>query len=172
MPRIGTLILVGLPLGFLPWHRDDRFPRSTREPAPSSRHLHAGRHSSSRQVASRAHPGAQNIAPVSTSSGSGFDMSSVVRLRSSSRRSPDAVTPRLFPQRSPPRLLTAAAWGGLKPAPASRLRGAFPHLSCSYGTSFQPLRARCRCLVAHILTGRALFPENRPNVLDSVKYWQ
>jgi hypothetical protein len=29
-----------------------------------------------------------------------------------------------FPNRSPPRLFTSAALGGLKPAPASRLRGA------------------------------------------------
>ena len=36
-----------------------------------------------------------------------------------------------FPQRSPPWLLTTAAWGALKPAPESRLRGAFPHLLCS-----------------------------------------
>ena len=33
-----------------------------------------------------------------------------------------------FPQRSPPWLLTTAAWGALKPAPASRLRGTYPHL--------------------------------------------
>src|ERR1700736_3799614 len=33
-----------------------------------------------------------------------------------------------FPQRSPPRLLTVAACGGLEPAPDSRLRGAYPHL--------------------------------------------
>src|SRR2546421_10352649 len=33
-----------------------------------------------------------------------------------------------FPQRSPPRLLTVAACGGLKPAPDGRLRGTFPHL--------------------------------------------
>ena len=37
-----------------------------------------------------------------------------------------------FPKRSPPWLFTSAALGGLKPAPASRLRGAFPHLLCSY----------------------------------------
>ncbi len=31
-PRIGTRLLVGLPLGGLPWHRGDRFPRSAQEP--------------------------------------------------------------------------------------------------------------------------------------------
>src|SRR5215216_5169394 len=42
-------------------------------------------------------------------------------------RSPGAP----FPQRSPPRLLTGAACGGLQPPPAGRLRGAHPHLLCS-----------------------------------------
>ncbi len=37
-----------------------------------------------------------------------------------------------FPKRSPPRLFTDAALGGLKPAPACRLRGTYPHLLCSY----------------------------------------
>ena len=37
-------------------------------------------------------------------------------------------------QRSPPRLFTAAAWSGLRPAPASRSRGARPHLSRSFTT--------------------------------------
>jgi len=36
--------------------------------------------------------------------------------------------PRLFLQRSPRRLLIDAAWSGLKPGPATRLRGADPHL--------------------------------------------
>ncbi|MGW8223591.1 MAG: hypothetical protein ACWGP1_15705, partial [Syntrophobacteria bacterium] len=37
-----------------------------------------------------------------------------------------------FPKRSPPWLLTTAALGGLKSAPASRLRGAHPHLLHSF----------------------------------------
>ncbi len=37
-----------------------------------------------------------------------------------------------FPKRSPPWLLTKAALGGLKPNPATRLRGALPHLLYSY----------------------------------------
>src|SRR5580692_6415938 len=50
LPRLGTLILVGPPLGFLPSHRGSRFPRSAREPGPRSRRLHAGRHPSSQQA--------------------------------------------------------------------------------------------------------------------------
>jgi hypothetical protein len=55
------------------------------------------------------------------------DTSSAVRSRSSSWTSPDTVSPRLFPRRSPPGLLTRAARGGLEPGPAPRSRGAFPH---------------------------------------------
>ena len=50
MPRIGTLILRGSPLEFLPLHRGDRFPRSTQGPESESRHLYAGRHPGSKQV--------------------------------------------------------------------------------------------------------------------------
>ena len=45
----------------------------------------------------------------------------------------------LFPQRSRQRLLTDAAWGGLKPAPESRLRRAYLHLPYS---SANPLGLR------------------------------
>src|ERR1035438_2068787 len=40
--------------------------------------------------------------------------------------------PDLFLPRSRPWLLSTAAGGGLKPAPASRFRGAAPHQSSSY----------------------------------------
>src|SRR6516164_11675748 len=60
-----------------------------------------------------------------------FDTSSVIPLRSSSCRSPDPVNPSLFLPRSRPWLLAKAAEGGLEPAPASRLRGAYPHQSNS-----------------------------------------
>ena len=57
--------------------------------------------------------------------------------------------PRLFPLRSPPRLLTAAARGGLKPSPDRRLRGASPHLSHSIaqpsvGRSWHTIQQRFR----------------------------
>ena len=42
--------LWSLPLGFLPYHRNDRFPRSTQEPGSRSRHLYAGRRSGNKQV--------------------------------------------------------------------------------------------------------------------------
>jgi hypothetical protein len=50
-----------------------------------------------------------------------------------------------FPKRSLPWLFTNAALGGLKPAPANRLRGARPHLLCSYAHFIQS------ALVAHYI---------------------
>src|SRR3954452_19562519 len=49
----------------------------------------------------------------------------MVHSRSPSQLTPDASRAP-FPQRSPPRLLTAAACGGLQPPPAGRLRRATP----------------------------------------------
>ncbi len=50
------------------------------------------------------------------------------------------VPPRRFdPNAHHRRLLTAAAWGGLEPAPESRLRGAFPHLPYSFYTVWRLL---------------------------------
>jgi hypothetical protein len=54
--RIGTLILVGPPLEFLPYHQSDSFPRSTQKPGPSSRRLHAGRRLGGKQVSPRLIP--------------------------------------------------------------------------------------------------------------------
>ena len=51
-----------------------------------------------------------------------IDASAVVHARSSSRRPPDPLTAGPFPQRSPPRLLTGAAYGGLGSPPARRTR--------------------------------------------------
>ena len=56
-----------------------------------------------------------------------IDASAVVHTRSSSRRPPDPLTAGLQPQRSPPRLLTDAACGGLSAPPARRTRRANLH---------------------------------------------
>jgi len=64
-----------------------------------------------------------------------FDTQSVVCSRSPSWLSPDALVVHLFQRRSPPRLLTGAARGGLKPPPAGRLRRTYLHLSCSTASS-------------------------------------
>ena len=56
-----------------------------------------------------------------------IDASAVVHARSSSRHPPDPLTAGLFPQRSPPRLLTGAACGGLGSPPARRTRRTYLH---------------------------------------------
>ena len=56
-----------------------------------------------------------------------IDASAVVHTRSSSRRTPDPLIAGLFPQRSPPRLLTGAACGGLGSPPARRTRRTYLH---------------------------------------------
>ena len=66
VPRIGTLALVGLPLGLLPWHRGDRFPGSMFEPESDSRHLNAGRHAGGKRISPALIPG-QRLLP-------GFDV--------------------------------------------------------------------------------------------------
>ena len=108
-------------------YRGDRFPRSTPEPELSSRRLHAGHHLGSKQVAPRLIPG-QVIIPRFRCHLYTFDTSSTVRFRSPSQLIPDPLSARLFPQRSPPRLLTDAACGGLRPPPAGRSRRANLHL--------------------------------------------
>ena len=50
VPRIGTQVLMGLPLERLPLHRGDRFPGYTHEPETDSRHLYAGRRSGSKRI--------------------------------------------------------------------------------------------------------------------------
>lgn len=65
--------------------------------------------------------------PVSMPSFYSFDASAVVHTRSSSRRPPDPLIAGLLPQRSPPRLLTDAACGGLSAPPARRTRRANLH---------------------------------------------
>jgi hypothetical protein len=75
VPRIGTLALVGPPLGLLPSHRGDRFPGSMFEPESDSRHLHAGRHAGSKRISPALIP-EQRLNP-------GFD---VVHMLSTRRR--------------------------------------------------------------------------------------
>gem|GEM_PF-6931704 len=122
-----------LPLGVLPSHRGDRFSRSVQQPESGSRHLYAGRRLRSNQVSHAGLSRDSLQAPVSTPL-LALDTSSVVHSRSPSRPIPDASWAP-FPQRSPPRLLTGAACGGLEPPPEERLRGAFPHLLDSSAVS-------------------------------------
>src|SRR5262249_40621813 len=105
---------------------------------------------------------------VTTSCGFGhrlntFDTSTVVPLRSSSCLSPDLVIPSLFLPRSRPWLLAKAAEGGLESAPASRLRGAYPHQSNSCAP---PQPFGCLLCSWHTVVGK---PEKCPHPTDSVE---
>ncbi len=95
-----------LPLGLLPWHRGDGFPRSAREPGPGSR-LCAGRRPGGKRVSPRLLPGLSDCP--------GFD--AVLQFRHVRRftrvRLPGPYLTGslagLFPGRSPPWLFTSAA---------------------------------------------------------------
>src|SRR5215218_9796704 len=83
----------------------------------------------------------------------------MVRSRSPSRSSPDGLTVRRFPQRSPPRLLTDAACGGLQPPPAERLRRATPPSPIQHRTKeLDPLHRASVPFVAHPVVPPATTP--------------
>ena len=103
-------------------------------PAMSSRHLYTGHRRGHIQAAPRlrAHHGEplsrdHPQIPVSMPSLFHFDASAVVHTCSSSHRTPAPLTARRHPQRSPPRLLTDAACGGLGSPPARRPRRTYLH---------------------------------------------
>ena len=103
-------------------------------PAMSSRHLYTGHRRGHIQAAPRlrAHRGEplsrdHPQIPVSMPSLFRFDASAVVHTCSSSHRTPAPLTARRHPQRSPPRLLTDAACGGLESPPARRPRRTYLH---------------------------------------------
>jgi hypothetical protein len=75
-------------------------------------------------------------------------------------------------QRSPPRLFTVAACSGLKPAPDGRLRGAYPHLSCSAAPTLLwvprgTLSSRCHTASARPRRRRMFAAIAGPNLLPS-----
>ena len=134
MLRLGTLASRFSPLVLLPCHRSTGSCSSAQKPASNSRPLYAGRRLPSHQAPDRLVPeglhtsgfGDANLLNDASSMGS---LSFVFRMHTCSR----SCLELLF-QRSPPRLFTAAAWSGLRPAPESRSRGACPHLSRSFTT--------------------------------------
>src|SRR6266849_9385996 len=108
---------------------------SAQQPASASRPLYAGRHPLSHQaprglIPGGLHaPGFDGTCFLNDASSKGL-LSFVSRMHTCT-----SFVLALFLQRSPPRLFTAAAWSGLRSAPESRPRGAYPHLlrSLSHG---------------------------------------
>jgi hypothetical protein len=117
------------------WARDDRFPRSTPKPGPSSRHLHAGHHLANKQAPARLNPGWAGR-PVSMSSIAAFDTSSVVRSRSPSWPTPDALTARLTPRTLTTAAVDRSSSGWFAASPAGRPRR-------TTGPKGRPLPLRC-----------------------------
>ena len=96
------------------WHRrGDRFPRFVPMPAPSSRHLCGGHRLASRQAPAslvprqQLDPGFDNTATLSTFP-QWFTFVRLLGAHLAPSRAP-------FPRRPPPRHLTAAGRGGLRP---------------------------------------------------------
>ena len=134
VPCVGTLALRFWPLVLLPWHQETGSCSSAQKPASDSRLLYAGRRSPRHQASGELVPG-EVLAPgfddiwfLNDASAIGL-LTFVFRMHTCPRS-----YPRLFIQRSPPRLLDAAAWSGLRPAPESRSRRAHLHLLRSFTT--------------------------------------
>src|SRR5262249_22417842 len=128
-PGFGTLASQFWPLQLLPWHPGTGSCSSTRKPASASRPLYADCYLPSTQVTDRFIPECERLRFWQCLKP--FGASPRVCSRSSLECSPARISFGLLIQRSPPRLLNAAAWTGLGPAPESRPRGARPHLSRS-----------------------------------------
>ena len=139
-------------------------------PATSSRHLYTGHRRGHIQPAprlrthrsgplSRDHP----QIPVSMPSLFRFDASAVVHTCSSSHRTPAPLTARRQPQRSPPRLLTDAACGGLESPPARRPRRTHLHHWHSTDRADDLLHHR-----HHFPSGHTWVPETRSWCADQV----
>ena len=133
-------------------------------PATSSRHLYTGHRRGHIQAAPRlrAHRGGplsrdHPQIPVSMPSLFRFDASAVVHTCSSSHRTPAPLTARRHPQRSPPRLLTDAACGGLESPPARRPRRTYLHHWHSTDRADDLLHHH-----HHFPSGHTWVPETRP----------
>jgi hypothetical protein len=138
---------MGPPLGVLSLHRGRRFPRSAQEPAPCSRRLHAGHHSSRQQASLELVP-SQRLELGFGGRPYAFDTSSTVHSRSSSQRAPDGLVPP-FPSRSPPRSLDRSSIRWFEPwscNPSPRGQpSSLVQQSCFHSTWRSPFRA----VVAH-----------------------
>lgn len=109
-----------------PFTSGARFSRSVPKPALRSCRLYTGCHRTRKQVSSRF--------VLKRMAGLSFDSALAITMRHRtvcflSTYPPSSADD--VPGRSPPRLLNAAAPGGLESAPASRLREAFSHLQYS-----------------------------------------
>ena len=132
---LGTLASRCAPLVLLPWHPRAGSRSSAQQPVSSSCPLYAGRRPPGHQA-----PG--GLIPEMWTA-SGFDgtygyrrvVEGLLPLGFRTPTCPRSI-PGLLIRRSPPRLLTAAARTGLRPAPESRSRWAYHHLLRSFTPRF------------------------------------
>ena len=128
---------MGLPFGVLPWHRSEGSHVLHKSLALDSRRLHAGHHSSSKQVplelipSQRLELGFGGVSTLSTR----HQRFTHVRLPSTHLTG----LSRLFRLAHHPSRCAGAASGSLNPSPVARVRGADPHLLCSSAASSWPL---------------------------------
>jgi hypothetical protein len=123
------------------------FTCSARKPGPGSCCLYAGHRLGSKRVSpdlSRDRGATPVLMPPKL-----FSTRQRQRARahrSSSRSTPDVITSRLFPRRSPQRSSANADAGGLKPSPAGRLRRARqpPSLHAAPQPAHRPLTSPAR----------------------------
>ena len=131
----GTLASRCAPLVLLPWHPRAGSRSSAQQPVSGSRPLYAGRRPPGHQA-----PG--GLIPEMWTA-SGFDgtygyrrvFEGLLPLGFRTPTCPRSI-PGLLIRRSPPRLLTAAARTGSRPAPESRSRWAYHHLLRSFTPRF------------------------------------
>ena len=128
----GTFGLAGHPLAPFPLAPPNSFSSSAPEPRPESRLLYPGHHMDGNQVSSMLFPEKMSLP--------GFDVICVhfeaypeVHLRSSLWTPHDVIASRLFRNVHHLGHWAEAAYGCLKPAPESRLRRTYLHLSVQHG---------------------------------------
>jgi hypothetical protein len=80
--------------------------------------------------------------------------------------------PGLCTRRSPPRLFTAAARAGLRSAPESRSRGAYPHLLCSFTTRICFTFYSFRASAAHIMSPYLPYHNRHPQPCRNSHAWR
>jgi hypothetical protein len=121
-PRIGTRLLVGLPLGGLPCHRGAGSRVPPQEPTLGSRRLCAGHQLGSMQAVPQTCP-RPLIRVWFRWRPFAFDTLPTVHSRSSSQHTPDGFRPAFSRNTHHP-----SHCASLSPDPAVRARGAHPHL--------------------------------------------
>ena len=123
------------PLVLLPWHPRAGSRSSAQQPVSGSRPLYAGRRPPGHQAPGGLIPEMWTASGFDGTYGYQLVFEGLLPLGFRTPTCPRSI-PGLLIRRSPPRLLTAAARTGLRPAPESRSRWAYHHLLRSFAPRF------------------------------------